>query len=88
MTKIDFSETPQNHSYTIKLEKEEDPSDAWVRRFKEVTIFLLAIGSVVLIATLCVNTLSSPSASAEEKKWAMSIITAAAGGIIGYLLKK
>jgi hypothetical protein len=28
------------------------------------------------------------TAQADEKKWAMSILSAAAGGIIGYLIRK
>ncbi|ANH33213.1 hypothetical protein [Ralstonia solanacearum] len=41
-----------------------------------------------MIVLLCYRALSSPQTSAEEKKWAMSVLTAAAGGIIGYLIRK
>lgn len=51
-------------------------------------MFLLAVGFVRLIVWLCVSTVWSASAQAEEKKWAMSILSAAAGGIIGYLIRK
>jgi len=34
------------------------------------------------------GTLTSGTATADEKKWAMSVLSAAAGGIIGYLVKK
>ncbi len=43
---------------------------------------------VVLIVWLCYGTLSSTTTSAEEKKWAMSVLSAATGGILGYLVRK
>lgn len=36
----------------------------------------------------CVQTMGSSTATEEEKKWAMSILSACAGGLIGYLVKK
>jgi hypothetical protein len=51
-------------------------------------LFLVGVGFVVAIASLCIHTLENPSTTAEEKKWAMSILSLAAGGIIGYLVKK
>jgi hypothetical protein len=50
--------------------------------------FLVAIGFVYLIVFLCYETLTSSTATPDEKKWAMSVLSAAAGGIIGYLVKK
>jgi hypothetical protein len=41
----------------------------------------------MLIAWLCYSTLNSPSATSDEKKWAMSVLSAAAG-FIGYLVRK
>jgi hypothetical protein len=51
-------------------------------------LFLVGVGFVVVIASLCIHTLENPSTTEEEKKWAMSILSLAAGGIIGYLVKK
>ena len=48
----------------------------------------MAIGFVVLIVWLCYSTLASSTAAAEEKKWAMSVLSAATGGIVGYLVRK
>jgi hypothetical protein len=41
-----------------------------------------------LIAWVCFRTLSSVTATAEEKKWAMSVLSAASGDTIGYLVRK
>ncbi len=51
-------------------------------------LFLVVIGFVALIVPLCYRTSTSPDAQPEEKKWAMSVLSAGAGGIIGYLIRK
>lgn len=53
-----------------------------------MALFLVALAFVMLIAALCTATLVSATAGAEEKKWAMSVLSAAAGGIIGYLIRR
>ena len=79
---------PPNHNYNIKVDPKETDGDRAVRLFKDVALFLVAIGFVILLAVLCYGTLTSSATTPEEKKWAMSIISGAAGGIIGYLIRK
>ncbi len=88
MSKIDLNQPPPGHDYTVSVNPTETVADRRVRLFKDVILFLVAIAFVILITWLCVDTLLSPSASAEEKKWSMSILTAAAGGLIGYLVRR
>lgn len=88
MSVIDLNAPPPNHKYSVSIEREETKAERGVRLFKDVALFLVAIAFVVLIIGLCVNTLSSSGTTAEEKKWAMSVLSAAAGGIIGYLIRK
>jgi hypothetical protein len=85
---IDLNSPPPNHKFNVKVEPEETDNERSVRLFKDLALFLVALGFVVLMAWLCYSTLSSGSASAEEKKWAMSVLSAATGGIIGYLVRK
>ena len=85
---IDLNKPPPEHNYSIKVDPKETDGDRKVRLFKDVTLFLVAIGFVVLLAVLSYGTLASNTATPEEKKWAMSIISGAAGGIIGYLIRK
>lgn len=51
-------------------------------------LFLAAVGFAVLIGSLCYRTLSSSTATAEEREWAMFVLSATTGGIIGYLVRK
>ncbi|WP_454918939.1 hypothetical protein [Xanthobacter sediminis] len=88
MNTIDLDKPPPNHKYSVSVEREETDGERRVRLFKDVALFLVAIAFVVLIAALCTATLVSVSAGAEEKKWAMSVLSAAAGGIIGYLIRR
>ena len=88
MNTIDLNSPPPNHQYSVSVERGETAGERRVRLFKDVTLFVVAICFVVLIVWLCYSTLSASSSSAEEKKWAMSVLSAAAGGIIGYLVRK
>ncbi len=59
-----------------------------MRLAKDLVVFLLAVGCVVVVANLAVSTVISGTAGPEEKKWAMSILSAATGGLVGYLVRK
>ncbi len=88
MSRIDLNRPPVGHNYSVSIDKEESSAEMYVRLFKELVVFMLAIAFVVIIAWLCLSTLQDAQATLEAKKWAMSILSAATGGIIGYLLKK
>ena len=88
MNTIDLDSPPPNHRYSIAVEREETTGERAVRLFKDVVLFAAALGFVILVAWLCVSTLTSSAASAEEKKWAMSVLSAATGGLVGYLVRK
>lgn len=88
MSTIDLNSPPPNHKFSVSVEREETDGERRVRLFKDVALFVVAVGFVVLLVMLCYSTLSSSTATAEEKKWAMSVLSAATGGIIGYLLRK
>ena len=86
MRTLDLSAPPQNHTYTVSLCPEEKNSDRFVRLAKEIILVVLAAGFVILIGWICVQTLFSMQATDEEKKWAMSTVTAISGGLVGYLI--
>ena len=88
MSTFDLNNPPQDHKVSVSVESKETRGELYVRLGKDVALFSVAIGFVVLMVFLCVETLKSPLTSAEEKKWAMSIISAVTGGLVGYLVKK
>jgi hypothetical protein len=85
---VDFQKPPAEHNFKISLEPKEAAADRYVRLFKDLVLFVLAVGFVLVIVWICIGTMVSSTAQAEEKKWAMSILSAAAGGMIGYLIRK
>ena len=87
MRTLDLSAPPQNHTYTVSLSSEEKDSDRFVRLAKEIILVVLAACFVMLVGWICVQTLFSTQATADEKKWAMSTITAISGGLVGYLIR-
>jgi hypothetical protein len=74
------------HNFKISLDPGEATADRHVRLSKDVVLFVLAVGFVLVTVRFCIATMLSPAARDEEKKWAMSILSAAAGGMIGYLI--
>lgn len=88
MSTIDLNSPPPNQTFNVSVEPEETAGERGVRLFKDVALFVVAIGFVTLVVWLCYATLLSSAATAEEKKWAMSVLSAATGGIVGYLVRK
>jgi hypothetical protein len=85
---IDLDSPPPNHQYSVSVEREETSGERAVRLFKDIALFCVALGFVILVVWLCVNTLIASTASADEKKWATSVLSAATGGIVGYLVRR
>lgn len=88
MSVIDLNNPPANYRYKVSVDRDETPAERGVRLVKDLVLFLLAVLFVVAINWLCYNAIISPASSAEEKKWAMSILSASAGGLVGYLVRK
>ena len=88
MSQIDLNAPPPGHKYSVSIEREEATAERRVRLFKDIILFLVGVGFVGIISYICISTLNSNIATAEEKKWAMSILSAATGGMIGYLVKR
>lgn len=88
MSQIDLNNPPPNHKFSVSVDREETAGERGVRLFKEVTIFSAALAFVAIMAWICLATLQSATASADEKKWAMSVLSAATGGLIGFLIRK
>ena len=88
MSTIDLNSPPPKHRYSVSVEREETDGERFVRLFKDIALFVVALGFVGLVMILCYTTVVSATAAPEEKKWAMSVLSAAAGGVIGYLVRK
>lgn len=85
---IDLNTAPPGHTYSVSVKPGETEKDAWARIIKDLVLFFFAIAFVAALAWFCYQTLISTTAPPDEKKWAMSFFTGAAGGLIGYLVKQ
>jgi hypothetical protein len=85
---LDLGNPPPNHRYKVSVDPQETTGERAVRLTKDLVIFLLAATFVGSIFYLAFATVESPIATAEEKKWAMSILSAGAAGMVGYLVRK
>jgi hypothetical protein len=84
---VDFS-APPNHTFQVNMAREGYPSDRRVRQFKDVVLFIFCLILAGIIAWLCGRALLSTTANPEQQKWAMSIMSGMAGGIVGYLVRR
>jgi hypothetical protein len=85
---IDLNNPPPNHRYRVSVDREETRAERNVRLVKELGVFLFACVFVGGIYSLAYSTVTSPSSSDDEKKWAMSVLSAGAAGLIGYMVRK
>jgi len=85
---IDLDNPPPNYRYRVSVDRDETPAERGVRLAKDMVVFLLAVLFVGAIYWLCFHSVTSPTATADGKKWAMSILSGEAGGLIGYLVRK
>jgi hypothetical protein len=85
----------ENATFTRRLTPEERKSkikrEEWataVSYLKDVLIALFAIISAGIFMYLCIAIITDPNSSADDKKWATSILTLMASGTIGYITGK
>ena len=60
VSRLDFQRPPPGHKFKAPLEPDEAPADRYVRLFKDVVVFLLAVGFVL---TILVRPLRKPDAA-------------------------
>ena len=85
---IDLNNPPSGHDLSVSVERQETPGERSVRLFKDVALFVLGLVLVGAVLWLCLTTLQSATAGSDEKRWAQSVLSAAVGGVIGYLVRK
>ncbi len=53
MSVIDLNAPPANHNYTVSVKPDEKQGEVAVRIFKDVVLFLVAIGFVGCVGWIC-----------------------------------
>jgi hypothetical protein len=88
VSSIDLNSPPPGHKFNISVERDETDGERKVRLFKDVALFVVALIFVSIIVWYCFHTLILADASPDAKRWAQSVLSAAVGGLSGYLIKK
>jgi hypothetical protein len=85
---FDLNNPPPNHSVKIGLQRDETPKEATFRLWRETILFIFAILSASAIIAFCLFVLVTNTSTADDKKWAMGVLSSIVAGTVGYLLKK
>lgn len=86
---LDLSQPTPGHQYEVSITPTESDGDRRARITKDLVVFFLAVAVCSLILGYAFYvTAMDDDASEPTKRWAMSILTAGAGGLLGYLVKK
>ncbi len=85
---IDLNHPPDGHNYNVIVEPSETDGERKVRLLKDVILFMAAIVAVGAMLVFCFVTMMDETTSPDEKKWAMSMLSGAIGGLLGYLIGK
>jgi hypothetical protein len=87
-----LKESTENEEWRISVVPPEKVPDAWIRRFKSVTLFSAALIGVAVVCVVCIGVMiwgyiEAPP-SADDRKWAMSLLLMVVTGGVAYLLPK
>ncbi len=86
MSNLDLKELPADLQLT--LSKKETDSERRLRLVKDSIVFVLAICVLVLALVWSAWILFEPSATADNKHTAQTVMIAIVSGLVGYLVRK
>ncbi len=86
---LDLSRPTPGHNLDVSITPIESDGDRKARIAKDLVVFGLAVIACGVILAYAFYTAALDSAATEPtKRWAFSILSGGAGGLLGYLLKK
>jgi len=86
VSNLDLKELPADLQLT--LSKKETDSERRLRLVKDSIVFVLAICVLVLALVWSAWILFEPSATADNKHTAQTVMIAIVSGLVGYLVRK
>lgn len=87
---FDINDMVGRPGWEVKIEsvKIEHPKDACVRRFREMTLFVISMLFILLVFIFCGYVLFSPKFSHDFQKWAMTIDGSIVAAFLAFLTGK
>lgn len=85
---FDVNNPPPGRGYKVSLDKDETVEERWPRLIKDGLLFIAALALAGVVIGICIAVVLNASAMPEDRRWAMAVVSAAIGAILGYLLKR
>lgn len=79
---------PEDHELRSAIGPREPMADATARRIRELSLFFVSVLVLLTLVGFSIVTLLDACAPQEDRWWATSTLTAAFGGILGWLIKR
>ena len=89
-SQIDLNEIANNSnlSLTITSSSEENPTDAYIRRSKNIISFVVAMLLILSAFSFCGYIILSKNFSADDKKWATTLAGIIVSAFLGFFFGK
>jgi hypothetical protein len=75
------NENPQEREYRLQ----QDSYDSQHRRWRTTILFIVVLIAVSIVLYYCLQILTNPQASNDDKKWATAIAASIVSGGIGFI---
>jgi hypothetical protein len=85
---LNLGAVTETHDVKVVINSRPDPADARVQRGKDIALFVVALSLISVLAGYCLYLVIFEVGSADQIRWAQSLLAAVAGGLLGYLLPK
>ena len=87
---IDLNEIARNNHLAISIASvhEENSKDAFLRRIKEMILFVTVLFFVIAAFIFCGYVLLNQHSTSDDKKWSMTIASSILSAAIGFLTGK
>lgn len=76
------------HHLEASVKPVESIPDGQARRLKDLSLFFVSVLILVTIVAFSIFLLSSQCVPDDDRKWALSTLTAVFGGVLGWLIKR
>ncbi|MDH0866863.1 hypothetical protein [Mitsuaria sp. GD03876] len=82
------TDLPENHELRTAIGPRETLADARSRRTRELSLFFVSVLILLSLVGFSIFILSNDCAQEADRWWATSTLTAAFGGVLGWLIKR
>jgi|UPI00083767FB hypothetical protein len=79
---------PGNHEMRAAIAPPETAADATARRVRDLSLLFVSLLVLITLVSFSIYILTASCSTQEDRWWASSTLTAAFGGVLGWLIKR